>query len=143
MDKVNYWIIHKDNGVSTIDGYGKKNPISTSYELLWDEIRNNENISLISLQNNMRRIIEYYFKLLGNKNNDTIIRCFSNSEEQIIAKSLIAWVNDGSHSIPDDIYINSYSDAIPKYKKVFERIFEANGHSAHYKMMMKIEDELD
>ena len=35
MGEVNYWIVRKDDGISSIYPYGVKNPISTSYELLW------------------------------------------------------------------------------------------------------------
>ncbi|GAA9885734.1 hypothetical protein VN0673_13520 [Helicobacter pylori] len=46
----------------------KKNPVKNSYELLWQEVRRakkDSNISWVSLQNVMRRIIEYYFRILG------------------------------------------------------------------------------
>ena len=61
----------------------------------------------------------------------------------MIARSLIAWINDGSHSIPDDLYIDSYTDAVPKYKEVFRRMFYESGHKEQYKMMMKISDEAE
>ena len=51
---VNYWIVRKDNGASTIMSYGMKNPISTAYELLWQELRDNENLTRITIQNTMR-----------------------------------------------------------------------------------------
>ena len=138
---VNYWIIRKNDGVSTIQSYGMNNPISTSYELLWKELRDNTDASLISVQNIMRRIIENYFGMLGgSKKDDELISNFDSIEDQIIVRSLFSWINDGSHSIPDDLYIDSYSDAIPKYKKVFKEIFYKSGQIAHYNMMMGIED---
>lgn len=138
---VNYWIVRKDNGVSTIMPYGMKNPISTAYELLWQELRDNENLTRITIQNTMRRIIENYFGMLGKGKDDSLVNCFTEPEDQMIARSLIAWINDGSHSIPDDLYIDSYTDAVPKYKDVFKRMFYESGHRAHYNMMMKIPDE--
>lgn len=135
---VNYWIIRKDNNVSRIQQYGMKNPISTSYELLWRELKENTTASLVSVQNNMRRIIENYFRLLGNKKDEHIINGFKKIEDQIICRSLISWINDGSHSIPDDLYIDSYTDAMPKYKEVFKQIFVNTGNEAHYNMMMGI-----
>ena len=137
---VNYWIVRKDDGISTITSYGMKNPISTSYELLWQELRDNKNLTLITIQNTMRRIIENYFGMLGKAKDKSLIDCFENPEEQMIARSLIAWINDGSHSIPDDLYIDSYTDAVPKYKEVFKKMFYNSGHKAHYDMMMKISD---
>ena len=143
LGDVNYWIVHKDDGISDITPYGMKNPISTAYELLWQELRDNENLTRVTIQNTMRRIIENYFGMLGNKKDETLTSCFSEPEESMIARSLISWINDGSHSIPDDLYIDSYTDAVPKYKEVFKRIFYMSGHSAHYNMMMGIEDEMN
>ena len=139
--EVNYWIVRKDDGISKIMAYGIKNPISTSYELLWQELRDNENLTRITVQNTMRRIIENYFGMLGKGIGDSLVNCFTEPEDQMIARSLIAWINDGSHSIPDDLYIDSYTDAVPKYKEVFKRMFYESGHKAHYDMMMKISDE--
>ena len=141
IGNVNYWIVRKDNGVSTIMPYGMKNPISTAYELLWQELRDNENLTRITIQNTMRRIIENYFGMLGKEKDDSLVNCFTEPEDKMIARSLIAWINDGSHSIPDDLYIDSYTDAVPKYKEVFKKMFYKSGHKAHYNMMMKISDE--
>ena len=43
----------------------------------------------------------------------------------------------------NDLYIDSYTDAVPKYKEVFRKMFYASGHKAHYNMMMRIEDEIE
>lgn len=136
---VNYWIIRKDEGISTIKAYGKKNPISTSYELLWNELSEDNNSSLITIQNTMRRIIENYFGIIGSKLDDKLIEGFKTVEERTIARSLLYWINDGSHSIPDDLFIDSFTDAVPKYKKVFKELFVKSKHEAHYNMMMKID----
>ena len=140
INSVNYWIIRKDNGISKIQSYGKNNPITTSYELLWKEIRNDEDVSLVLLQNAMRRIIENYFGMLGKRKDDYIVNQFDNLEEKTICRSLLAWINDGSHSIPDDLYIDSYTDAVPRYKEVFRQIFIKSNDEAHYNMMMGIEE---
>ena len=140
LNDVNYWIISKDNNVSSVHPYGKTNPIKTSYELLWQELRDNNSASLVTTQNVMRRIIENYFGILGKKVDDTIIDSLGSAEDRIIGRSLISWINDGSHSIPDDLYINSYSDSVDKYKRVFREIFVRMGHQAHYDMMMQVCD---
>ena len=114
------------------------NPIKTSYELLWKELKNNTNASLVTTQNIMRRILENYFGILGKSIDDTIINSFDSVEEQLICKSLLSWINDGSHTIPDDLYIDSYSDSIEKYKLVFKDIFDKMEHISHYNMMMGI-----
>ena len=139
LKDVNYWIIRKEAEVSKINSYGMENPISTSYALLWRELREDKGTSIITLQNIMRRIIENYFGMLGGKKEDYIKEKFETLEEQTICESLFYWINDGSHSIPDDLYINSYTDATERYKDVFYRIFKATGHEAHYNMMMGID----
>ena len=139
-NNINFWMIRKDNDVSIIQNYEQDNPISTSYELLWRDLRENKNISRISIQNTMRRIIENYFRMLGKGKDETLIENFDTAEEQMIARSLLFWINDGSHSIPDDLHIDSYTDAVPKYHAVFRKIFEKSGHLSHYNMLMKIED---
>ncbi|TPH34369.1 AAA family ATPase [Helicobacter pylori] len=138
--KYSFWIINKDNNVSKIKDY-KENPIKNSYELLWQEVKQakENNASWVSLQNVMRRIIEYYFRILGGfKHNDSLSECFENIEEQRVCNSFISWFNDGSHGISDDLFVQSQDISIETYLKVFEKIFEITGHEAHYKMMMRM-----
>jgi len=136
LNDVNYWIISKDNNITSIRPYEKNNPIKTSYELLWQELRNNKNTSLVTVQNIMRRILENYFSILGKSVDDDIVNSFEAPEEKMICRSLISWINDGSHSIPDDLYIDSYADSVDRYKDIFRAIFVQMGHKAHYDMMM-------
>ncbi|WRC52722.1 AAA family ATPase [Helicobacter pylori] len=138
--KYSFWIIKKDNNVSKIKDY-KENPIKNSYELLWQEVKQakENNASWVSLQNVMRRIIEYYFRILGGfKHNDNLSECFENIEEKRVCNSFISWFNDGSHGISDDLFVQSQDTSIETYLKVFENIFKVTGHEAHYKMMMGI-----
>lgn len=136
LNDVYYWIISKDNNISTIRAFEKNNPIKTSYELLWQELKTNTNASLVTTQNIMRRIIENYFNILGKNVDETIVNSFDTTEDQMICRSLISWINDGSHSIPDDLYIDSYTDSVERYKQVFKEIFIKMDHKAHYDMMM-------
>lgn len=136
LNDVNYWIISKDNNVSSIRSFEKNNPIKTSYELLWQELKTNTNASLVTTQNIMRRIIENYFSILGKDVDEQIINSFDTTEDKMICRSLISWINDGSHSIPDDLYIDSYTDSIDRYKEIFKEIFIKMDHKAHYDMMM-------
>lgn len=137
LEDIHYWIISKRNDKSLIKSFGMINPIKTSYELLWEEIKNDKNMSSVTIQNAMRRIIENYFNMLGSDVNKEIEECFETMEEKIIFRSLISWINEGSHTIPDDMYIDSFSDSTDKYKAVFQKIFEKTGHKAHYEMMMR------
>lgn len=133
---IHYWTISKDNNISSIKSYERNNPIKTSYELLWEELKSNTNASLITTQNIMRRILENYFSILGKTKDETIEDSFSTIEEKMICRSLLSWINDGSHTIPDDLYIDSYTDSIDRYKQIFKEVFVKMGHEAHYKMMM-------
>ncbi|GAA8460333.1 hypothetical protein HpBT240_15260 [Helicobacter pylori] len=138
--KYSFWIIKKDNNVSKIKDY-KENPIKNSYELLWHEVRwakKDSNISWVSLQNVMRRIIEYYFRILGGIKYNDLSECFEDIREQQVCNSFISWLNDGSHGISDDLFVQSQDTSIETYLKVFENIFKKTGHEAHYKMMMGI-----
>lgn len=128
-----FWIVRKVEGVSKITSY-PYNPIKTSYELLWGEIRNPSR-SNMAIQNTLRRIIENYFKILGNVNPDEIIAKFEGKDQQVCA-SLFSWVNDGSHSAHDDLYISADQGVVARYLDVFRRIFERTGQMGHYKMMM-------
>ena len=136
-----YWILRKKNDKTNIIYYEQDNPIKSSYELLWRELREchtNKNLSCITIQNVMRRILETYFKTLGGYKDDDILNRFEEQQEKEICRSLIYWINDGSHCIPDDLFIEQENDMIEKYMNVFKLIFERLGHRNHYNMMMKI-----
>jgi wobble nucleotide-excising tRNase len=139
-NKTHYWILRKNDNVSAIQQFEQKNPISSSYELLWQELKNNEIKSCTTIQNIMRRIIEYYFKLLGKYGDDDLINKFTTKEEQDICRSLICWINDGSHSINDDLYIELQDLTVDKYKTVFQNIFNHTENKGHYNMMMGVNE---
>ena len=110
------------------------NPIKTSYELLWAEVRKPERSNL-AIQNTLRRILENYFKILGGIEFDKLCEFFD-GKEKIICKSLCSWVHDGSHFAHDDLYISIDESTVDSYIKVFRAIFEKSNHGAHYRMMM-------
>jgi wobble nucleotide-excising tRNase len=128
-----FWIVRKQDDVSTLTVYNH-NPIKTSYELLWSEVRS-ANRSNLTIQNTLRRILESYFKLLGNMDRDEIVAKFDGREKQICA-SLFSWVNDGSHAAHDDLYVSADNSVVERYLSVFEKIFEKTNHMGHYNMMM-------
>ena len=141
--QTNYWILRKNNKISSIQSFLMKNPIQTSYELLWNEIKNKDRNSSVTIQNTMRRIIENYFKMLGGYKDDDLIQQFKSKEEQDIFRSLICWINDGSHSISDALFIEEQDDTVERYLKVFENIFILTKHKGHYDMMMGIENAVN
>ena len=140
---VTYWILRRNSNRTNVKYY-KKNPIHNSYELLWNELKEvqcstDKLLSNSTIQNIMRRIIETYFKLLGKYTDDSILNKFENPQEKIICKSLLYWINDGSHCIPDDLYIEQ-PEVTESYFNVFRKIFEKTQHIEHYNMMMGIEN---
>lgn len=138
-----YYVVKKHNNISQIINKGKDNPISSSYELLWGEIRNAKqnllNANIITIQNSMRRILEYYFQFLGgidikNLHKNIILK---NKSDISIYRSLMSWVNSGSHSTFDDcFYVENDSTMLKQYMDMFELIFKDSGNEAHYQMMI-------
>lgn len=128
-----YWIIRKLDNKTCIKKHDK-NPIKTTYELLWRELDDVERINSATIFNTLRRILEYYFNILGGLDYEKAINEFE-GEEQIICKSLISWINDGSHFINDDLVVDAEPENIAKYLKVFKLIFQKLGHESHYIMM--------
>ncbi len=129
-----FWIIRKEDDVSKIKLY-EQNPIQTSYELLWREVKENPNS--ITIENTLRRIIENYFKMFGGISPDDILKKLDD-EDKIIANSLLSWSHAGSHGINDDLYVTAGSE---KHLKVFKNIFAKMKHFEHfehYEMMMEI-----
>lgn len=136
-----FWIIRKNNNISTIQAFEMENPIQSSYELLWKELRNSSQNSGITIQNTMRRIIENYFKIFGQYADDDLIKSFDNHQEQEVCRSLVCWINDGSHGLPDDLYVEQQDGVIERYFEVFKQIFVKMKHEEHYKMMYRVPDE--
>jgi wobble nucleotide-excising tRNase len=140
-NKTNFWILRKNEKTTSLQSFGVDNPIQSSYELLWQELKSDGIKSSLTIQNIMRRIIENYFKLLGKYGDDDLILKFETKEEQEICRSLISWINDGSHSVSDDLFVELQDRTIESYKKVFKDIFVLTKHEGHYNMMMNIEEE--
>ncbi|MDR1346164.1 MAG: AAA family ATPase [Bacteroidales bacterium] len=129
-----FWIIKKRNAISFVERY-TSNPIKTSYELLWEEVRS-ERHNNVAIQNTLRRILENYFKLLGGISLDELFMKFE-GDDKIKFKALCSWVNDGSHSVFNDDHYTALDDTnVARYLQVFKQIFEKSGQIAHYDMMM-------
>lgn len=141
--KYKYFIVRKVNGLSQIQEYGYNNPIKNSYELLWDNLRKKDYNDDSNL-NTMRRILEQYFHIIGNgnpnNNNKELINSFD-EKDRLLVKSLLSYINDGSHTIMDGLYIVPDENLNQTAFKVFRQIFEELGHINHYKMMMQEDDE--
>ncbi|MCK9751723.1 AAA family ATPase [Pseudomonas syringae pv. syringae] len=128
-----FWVVRKPDHFSKIEGF-ESNPIKTSYQLLWAELTKKP-LPTLTIQNTMRRILENYFKILGNIDTHIIIDKFE-GQEKVQCQSLISWVNDGSHYSPDDLYVAISDGMAHSYIKIFFKVFKAMEHMPHYKMMM-------
>ena len=134
LNEETFWTVRKSDQQSKIQEH-KRNPVKTSYELLWMDVRNTDHRSVLSIQNTLRRILEYYFKFLGNVDQDDILAKFE-GREKLLCRSLFSWVSAGSHSAQDDLYASIDEATIDNYLNIFKQIFEKTGQIAHYKMMM-------
>lgn len=143
-NQMKYWIVRKIDGVSNIE-YRSNNPIRSTYEVLWDEVRMaktySESYNNNALQNTMRRILEHYYKYYGGVEfRDIYSRV--DSRYRCIVKALVSWINAGSHSSFDDVCCSPLSEgSVQLYLEAFRMIFFKMGHIAHYNMMMRINEE--
>lgn len=128
-----FWIVRRRGDHSDIERCAT-NPIKSSYELLWAEVRS-PNPSPNSICNAMRRILENYFKLLGGQDLHKLYEKFE-GEEKTICRSLVSWINDGSHFAMEELHLSQTSTSVQKYLDVFRKVFETQNHEAHYRMMM-------
>ncbi|MGW7977048.1 AAA family ATPase [Staphylococcus xylosus] len=132
-DEVLFGIVRKRDNISAFQVYDK-NPIQSSYQLMWRELTSDK-ISTITSFNTMRRILEYYFKIIGDMDYE---KCINELEgtDKLLCKALVSGINDGSHFISDDFVIAFDEENIEKYKRVFQLVFEKLGHTQHYNMMV-------
>lgn len=136
-------IIKKSSGGhSTIECFDK-NPIKSAYEYLWSAVRDAESNPqdlpiTVGLENILRRILENYFKVMGDVDDDEIIARFP-QYEQVVCRSMFSWINAGSHAIVEDFEHSPSQVSTRLYLDIFKKIFEVSGHPGHYNMMMRVE----
>jgi len=128
-----FWIVRKAGLSSRIVSH-PTNPIRTSYDTLWEEVRRPDRSNL-SIQNTLRRILESYFKILGGTELHELPDKFDGIDK-VVCASLVSWINDGSHFTPDDITFVLDQAAVDNYLRIFRAVFEKWNHLEHYKMMM-------
>lgn len=139
LSEESFWIVRKGDAYSECNRQ-KCNPIKTSYELLWSEVQEAESAILTGasvsprIENTLRRILEYYFTILGSVDREEICAKFE-GHNKVICNSLFSWVNAGSHSALDDVYITPSESTVRNALDVFKEIFERTGHIGHYEMM--------
>lgn len=130
-----FGIVRKKDNVSTFHIYDT-NPIESTYQLMWRELISDK-ISTVTSFNTMRRILEYYFKIIGDMDYEKCINEFDGTDK-IVCKALVSGINDGSHFISDDFVIAFDEENIENYKRIFRLVFYKLGHIQHYNMMMGV-----
>lgn len=125
-----FWVVRKRAGRSSIEEH-PENPIKTSYELLWSEVRE----ANPGIENTLRRILEYYFKILGGTPLHELDQKFE-GKDKLICNSLVSWVHAGSHHVHDALFVTPSDISTENYLRVFRQIFEKSDQSGHYRMMM-------
>ena len=127
-----YFVIRKTASSSIVEAFGSDNPISTGYETLWQELRE-ENRST-SVRNSIRRILETYFNFVSGLNLEETIAKLPPSDRPL-GRSLLLWAHSGSHLLADDAECTDSGDFLLHYLKVMRRIFEVNNQVAHFDYM--------
>lgn len=139
LSEESFWIVRKGVPYSQCDRH-LLNPIKTSYQLLWSEVREAEKAVqtgvLVSphIENTLRRILEHYFTILGSVDYKSLCDRFDGSDK-VMCNSLFSWVNAGSHSALDDAHITPSTDMVKNALRVFREVFVKSGNPGHYEMM--------
>lgn len=131
--KERFWILRKINEETIIESH-KENQIKSSYELLWQEFKRTDSDGAI-ICNAMRRILEHYFNIIGHTDYSNLIDSFD-GQDKLICKTLLPYINTGSHIIPDDFHMSIDGDMVDQYKRIFKKIFEKTHQIDHYNMMI-------
>lgn len=134
LNEETFWVVRKVEDRSVVELHSD-NPVSSSYEMLWAEVRR-PGPHTPGIQNTLRRILETYFKILGNLDFNSISDKFD-LEDQPTCKSLFSWVNAGSHGAIDDLHFAVDASSIDRHLRVFQEVFRVSDHLPHYKMMMR------
>ena len=139
MKAESFWVVRRVASESSVERRWS-NPVSTGYELLWEEVRSGSG-STVGIANAMRRILEYYFQILGGDKLQDLDQRFEGTDK-LVCRALLSWSNQGSHVPSDDLFVAAEAYEAERYRVVFEQIFTKTSHEAHYKMMMKVAPEV-
>lgn len=133
-----FWTLAKTNGTTTEGKRHKDNPVSTTYEMLWREVREglSQPVPPVSLRNAMRRIVEFYFVELGTCWDLHAVASQVREELRPAALSLVNWMHDGSHGAFGDAHAPASPAQVGRYAEALKALFEANGSEAHWDAMM-------
>lgn len=131
--ETSYYLVRKTGDHSVVEQC-EKNPVVSTYELLWKDFLR-EDCNPLTAQNIARRITETFFKLIGDPDLDGVITSMASPDREI-ARSYLAWANAGSHSPFDDETFQNTGESIDVYRRVLKTIFESAGYIQHYEDMI-------
>jgi len=128
-----HWTLRKPAGVSSVMSHGTNTPIMTAYRALWDEVNDPATVPVL-LCNAMRRILEHYFKFIGDRDWMSGFDDLDGSDAFAFG-ALRRSLNDGSHGYlgAEEFYFDA--DAGERLRSVFHRVFDFHGQGPHYEMM--------
>ena len=131
-----FWIVRKSSQQSKVERH-QLNPIKTSYELLWMDVRRamSGGSAGVRIENTLRRILEHYFKVYGSLKEDEICDKFE-GQDKLVCKSLFSWIHAGSHVAFDDAHLSPSDAMTQNYLRVFKAVFKEMGHKEHCDMML-------
>ncbi|MBH0024639.1 AAA family ATPase [Salinibacterium sp. SWN248] len=141
-------LVKKLGGFTEMHDDGNRSRIRGSYALLWHcvvEAAQNEDESdlvRVGVFNIVRRILEGYFKTIGNISDFDRPDGISPTEARMVAQFHM-WANSGSHTITDDIDQTIDVGRTRDFLVLFMRYFEWQGHGAHFEMMIAASDGAD
>lgn len=130
-----FWLVRRPMNESCVERFDE-NPVKSAYELIWRELRTEA--SPVTAQNAMRRILEHHMRY-RQKKIDAVIGLFE-EEEKLAAATLLSWVNDGSHSIHDDLSASLTEVELTRMREIFRRIFEHLDLLEHHDEMLNLVD---
>lgn len=136
-----YRLVKQQAGYTCVVDDGNRSKIRGTYPLLWEAIcdsarsQDESDLVLVGVVNIVRRIIEGYFKTIGNVQDYQRPNYLDPTDERIIAMFHI-WASSGSHTIADDFDQTIDIGGTKQFLRLFQRYFVLVGHESHFQMMV-------
>lgn len=137
-----YFRLVKDlTGFTTVRDDKNESKIRGSYALLWHSVveaartEDESDLVRVGVFNIVRRILEGYFKTIGNVKDFDRLKDVSPTEERLVSQFHI-WANSGSHTIADDLDQTIDVGRTKDFLKLFKQFFDIQRHGAHFDMMV-------
>lgn len=136
-----YRLIKNLNGYTTVTDDGNRSKIRGSYPMLWHsvveaaKVEDESDLVRVGIFNIVRRIVEGYFKQIGNVRDFGWPSGVTPTERRVLDQFHI-WANSGSHTTTDDIDITIDISNLKRFLTLFKHYFDLQGHGAHFDMMI-------